>query len=376
MTTHIFVYVVKRRDDPFLGIKYYISRKLSDNSIVDVRLSNSDYNLINDVEYSWRRYVRFLYYRNIFVRLQQLIEQAVVAKSDNFIYLSDEGLWGVFLNTYLKKSLPKFTSINVQHGYFGLSGNDPVSYYRHRKIINRLVYFFLRGPAFGYGFGGAEFDIYLCYGTAEAQWLRKVGNKKIHICLDLIKWGLIARYSTVSESNDTSNVVFMLPASVPGSAFSCNLEQFLDKVTPLVKYLKINFNSNITLRLHPGNDFRKDKIIIENSRIANIVSIDREEDIINTLACHPVVFSAHSTALFEAHVLGRCAIALSSSCYNRKISYLDRILYLDSEGWRDDLHRFIDSWDPRKPSERLDIEECCDLERILIDTRYAEHDVT
>ncbi len=371
MRNHVFVYVLDRSDDPFLGIKNNIAQGGDPGSIIDIKLSPDEYACIRRVEYTWRRYVRFLYYRKIFLRLKKVIGDVLRRENDNIVYMSDEGIWGVFLNQTFRASAPPFVTVNVQHGFFELNQSGGKPGYKLRSMLNTILLPLLKGPAFGYGFGGSGFDIYLCYGADEEDWLRQLGHDQVYACPELIKWDFVQRYRSMEESSDMSRVVFILPALVPGASFGCGLPEFLQTITPLIEYLAIVHHCRVTIRMHPGGNAEKESAMILASPLVQYVEVDQERDIANTLASNPVVLSAHSTALFEAQVVGRCAIAVSSRCYDRPIHYLHRVVDLQESGWEEKLDTYLEQYTKKTAGRNLDEFESCDFLQIL-QRRLAE----
>lgn len=354
---HIFVYVLDRADDPFAGIKSCLLNKEQNSSIIDIRLAPEDYECIHRVEYTWRRFVRFLYYGAVYRTLIKKIKGALSSQEENIVYMSDEGVWGVFLNRMCRNLEKDFLSVNVQHGFFDLSFSEKP--YRLRRITNRFFYPFLKGPVYGYGFGGGNFDIYLCYGSSEVDYLKGMGHRDVFACPKLIKWKLIQTYMSMDVSKDISNIAFILPTAVPGSGFACSLSEFLHVIEPLVRYLITKHGCRVTLRKHPGGNAEQEDAAILSSPLAGLVEIDQEENIIYTFAKNPIIFSAHSTALFEAQLLGRCAIGVSTRCYGQPIHYLRRMIDLRQPDWKEKIDGYLARYGGDGNEGKMESSETC-----------------
>lgn len=343
MQKHIFIYVVKRSDDPFLGIKEKIINSNTTDIILDITLSDHEYELVRLVEYSWRRYVRLFFYKKIFKK----IEIKLLSKSRNsdgvLIYLSDEGVWAEVVKK-IARDIPYCKLINVQHGFFTLTEKDSYQESKLRKLLNKISCLVFKYPAYGFGFGGAKFDSYICYGEKEKNWLMMHGIQEVEVNPKLIKHEFIARFNSSKKINtNEKRMVFLLPTTIPGSGF-CKLSTFLEQITPLIKFLSFYSERKVLLRLHPGGDTVVDKKDIASSSLKESIDIDKNKFLHETLADNPIVLSANSTALFEAHLVGRCAIAVATACYHDSIHYLDRKIDLREKHWKQSVLKHIEDW--------------------------------
>ena len=209
--THVFIYPVQRPEDPFLGLKHLLSKqRLARHVIVEARLAPEENKLVRKVEYSRRRYARFLYYRPVFQKLEQLLGEAlrrVDKDSWTVLYLSDEGVWAQLLRDF-RKRFPdrKILSVNVQHG---LAYPVPSKYKAARRAVNLLLRKTWGYPAFGMGsLGGAgsgTFDIYLAYDKKLCDFISDCTGDLVYACPSIIKYGLFQRFHAAANSRANSN---------------------------------------------------------------------------------------------------------------------------------------------------------------------------
>ena len=90
---NVFIYVVRREDDPFYGFKDAMRRR--DVDYIDLIFSDETYDHIRDVEYTTKRYLMFLYYKKVYNELYSRLKELLISNGDEevFIYLADEGFW-------------------------------------------------------------------------------------------------------------------------------------------------------------------------------------------------------------------------------------------------------------------------------------------
>ena len=72
---NIFVTVVSRLDDPFLG--FY--EDMTDENYAHIQLTANQTALVYKVEYSLRKYTRFLYYSRIYKQIEEEIKTIALA---------------------------------------------------------------------------------------------------------------------------------------------------------------------------------------------------------------------------------------------------------------------------------------------------------
>ncbi|GAB1266012.1 hypothetical protein [Aurantivibrio infirmus] len=318
---HIFLYVVERVDDPFHGLINRLDQFESEKVVV-IRLAKKEYDVINRIEYSIRKYVRIFYYKNIFSKIEYEIEKAVLENQsyENInIYLSDEGIWAEVIRK-IQSSLAKkgilLKTINVQHGFFVLGRwlSEKNIGIAARKFVNTISRSLFGHPNLGMAFGRGGLDTYLVYGEKEKRFLESEGVEDIYVCPSLIKNGFIERFRLFEARNTlgTKHMLFVMPHFVPGTGMKCNLKHLLDYLSPIFRSINERFGYTVLIRFHPGADRGSWEGEYLESPVSNYAKIDESKDIAESMSKSDYVLGLHSTALFEAGIVGKVPISLQT----------------------------------------------------------------
>jgi hypothetical protein len=343
MTTirHIFVHVVDRPEDPFRGLRRLLSLQLrAHHTFSEVRLSEKSYELIRKVEYSMAKYVRFLFYRHVFLHLEKALREALSECRQGqlcVLYFSDEGVWAEFLRVFHGQH-PNIAilAVNVQHG---IEYHVRPKYRKVRRAINWLSRRFCGYPAFGMGsFGGGGsgvFDIYLTYDKATRDFVREHTHDIAYACPSVIKEHLLERYrlvngSTAKKSEASQEVMFALqPAAgriLSPARINGNLLGVLRELTPLAKLLVEKHGKRMVLRPHPSMDRQKVAELCEQTAILHYADIDGILELGDRLARCGVVMSYDSTVLWDAYILGLVPISLQGNRHRSDLPFPHEIL--------------------------------------------------
>ena len=66
-TLHIFIHVSSRQEDVFAGVRKNLEHSTQQqDTCVTITLGDHDYEYIENIEFTFRKYARFLYYGAIF----------------------------------------------------------------------------------------------------------------------------------------------------------------------------------------------------------------------------------------------------------------------------------------------------------------------
>ena len=325
-TLHVFIYVCPAQEDFFFGIRENLKNATSQqHSCMDIHLEEEEYKYITKVEFSIRRYFRFLYYGTIFKKIESLIieiikqcnrEQSIV------FYLADEGVWAELVRDIIERNRITRRSIlvNVQHGFMLL---EKVGFIWLRELFNFIAKKSFGYPIFGYGFGGGACDVHLVYSSREVQFLEGIQIPRSIPCPELIKHDLLDQYK--SQKNlvpvESDLILLALPACVKGSEMRCSLQEFLHTIAPIVKWVKEKAGYRVLVRPHPGRRDNATIKLILKSHLGPYVEVDRKEVLISALSRSVIVMAAHSTVLFDAYCLGKMPVALRSHCYQEPLPF-------------------------------------------------------
>ncbi|MEH6591041.1 MAG: hypothetical protein V7746_12325 [Halioglobus sp.] len=332
-TLHLFLYVVARVDDPYSGIRQRLSG-MEAHSTVDIRLTKEQYEITRSVEYSSRKYIRVIHYRSIFSDIERLIDQAITSSGchEVVLYLADEGVWaeivGEIKQQQLKKGI-KLKTINVQHGFFVLSrrASERRLALAVRKIINAVSKLIFGYPNFGLTFGRGKLDVYLVYGDNEAQFLRQSGHRDVFVCPQLIKQGFVTRFEQYPAAvPGIKKALFVMPHFVPGTGMKCDYDEFLRFITPLFTALIRDYQFEVFLRFHPGMKREEWYPGFQASAISNFSQIDECTDIAQSMSQCSYVFGLHSTALFEAMLVGKVPVSLYTPFLDAQLEFTHEAL--------------------------------------------------
>ena len=314
---HIIVTVVKRRFDPFLGLKVI----MNENKIMPVSYNFTDdtYKIINDTEYSKIRFLRrFFYYHKVFSQLSsglnEIIEQhtAKVSHIDKiYFYFSDESLWAEYLKMFCKKLKYKSELVNLQHGSFLM---NKVSFIPMRILVNKISEKILRFPLLGFDFGGSEVDNYFVYSDVEKNYLQERSKKsKVIISPLLCKYHLIKDYlkfNTETQSNTNKTILFGMQPPEISEGCIYSEEAMYTHLKPLFQYLKQK-GYTIHFRLHPGTLNPQDSIAnLQKTGVFDLVEMANDGKIEYFMSISSIVISFHSTVIFDAFTLGKLPIVI------------------------------------------------------------------
>ena len=328
---HVFIYVCPAQEDIFAGVRNGIEGdSLNQHISKNLHLEDKEYDYITRVEFSIRRYARFLFYGPIFKKIEGLIIEILQTHGMDqpvVFYLADEGVWAELIRDIIKRHAHTRTSllVNVQHGLMGL-GIPSLLWLR--KSLNSIARLFSGYPIFGYGFGGGACDIHLVYGEKEVEFLK---TRQIKLALPaptLIKHDLRQQYQKTvnNQAVDPGLVLVVLPACVPGSDMRCNLPELLNTISPVVQWVEENTECQILVRPHPGRRDRDTINLINQSALGPFVEIDLEKQLISGLSRAAFVMGAQSTVLFDSLCLGKVPIEIRSDCFDEALPFPHEVI--------------------------------------------------
>lgn len=328
---HVFIYVCPAQEDIFAGVRNGIEGdSLNQHISKNLHLEDKEYDYITRVEFSIRRYARFLFYGPIFKKIEGLIIEILQTHGMDqpvVFYLADEGVWAELIRDIIKRHAHTRTSllVNVQHGLMGL-GIPSLLWLR--KSLNSIARLFSGYPIFGYGFGGGACDIHLVYGEKEVEFLK---TRQIKLALPaptLIKHDLRQQYQKTvnNQAVDPGLVLVVLPACVPGSDMRCNLPELLNTISPVVQWVEENTEYQILVRPHPGRRDRDTINLINQSALGPFVEIDLEKQLISGLSRAAFVMGAQSTVLFDSLCLGKVPIEIRSDCFDEALPFPHEVI--------------------------------------------------
>jgi hypothetical protein len=328
---HVFIYVCPAQEDIFAGVRNGIEGdSLNQHISKNLHLEDKEYDYITRVEFSIRRYARFLFYGPIFKKIEGLIIEILQTHGMDqpvVFYLADEGVWAELIRDIIKRHAHTRTSllVNVQHGLMGL-GIPSLLWLR--KSLNSIARLFSGYPIFGYGFGGGACDIHLVYGEKEVEFLK---TRQIKLALSaptLIKHDLRQQYQKTvnNQAVDPGLVLVVLPACVPGSDMRCNLPELLNTISPVVQWVEENTECQILVRPHPGRRDRDTINLINQSALGPFVEIDLEKQLISGLSRAAFVMGAQSTVLFDSLCLGKVPIEIRSDCFDEALPFPHEVI--------------------------------------------------
>jgi hypothetical protein len=315
---HVFVYVIRAKNDPFFGIK---NRIIKDNfgKIFDIRLTESELDCISRVEYSERRIFRAFYYQKLFksikIKLDILLKNLQGMRAN--VYFSDEGVWAALwmqYRTQLNNNLVR--GINVQHGNALLreSRFRPV-----RRIINLVSSFITGFPSIGYGsLGGAgqkAFDLYLTYDQDTADFIKIRAHCLAIPTPRLIKHDLIQSFTSISKrgSKRELQALFAMSPKIRGSGIKCNVTDALNELLNLAS--KLNSKGvRLLIRLHPGMNRKNELRVFLNHPISKFSEIEDEISLAESMSNSFIVMSFMSTILWEGGILGIFPLQIVCRC--------------------------------------------------------------
>ena len=337
-TLHILIYVCSHQEDIFAGIRKNLNDSVDQrHECIDIYLEEEEYKYITNVEFTFRKYTRFLYYGKIFKKIEKSIRDVLrnhPGKQSVVFYLADEGVWAQLIRNLIERIVGPKTSllVNVQHG---LDHMERPKLVWLRRIFNLIAKKSFGYPIFGYGFGSGVCDLYLVYGDQEVEFLARNSAALGIPCPELIKYDLIKQHNRVKDlfTVEQDLILLALPpgrADVRDQGWSCSLPEYLETISPVVKWIKENYGQRILARPHPGVRDEATIELIRRSPIGPFVEIDLEEKLMPVLARSAVVIASGSTVLFDAYCLGKVPIALDSYCFDDLLPFPHEVVEVHS----------------------------------------------
>jgi hypothetical protein len=333
---HVFIYVCPAQEDFFAGVRRSLEKTdPQQHCITNLYLEDKEYDYITHVEFSIRKYARFLFYGSIFNRIEHNIVKILDAHTSQktvVFYLADEGVWAEVIRDIMNRHINRRGAflVNVQHGFMALIKPNFVWL---RRILNSLARLFFGYPIYGFGFGGGSCDVHLAYGLKEVAFLQRSKIKLALSCPNLIKHDLQQQHQkTLSNHPVESDLILLaLPACVPGgnitgSNMLCGLSEYLDTISPLVRWIRENTNYRILVRPHPGRRDQGTIDLIGQSALGPFVEIDLNKQLITVLSRSVIVMAAHSTVLLDSLYLGKVPLAIRSDCYDEALPFPHEVI--------------------------------------------------
>lgn len=332
---HVFVYVVRSVEDHFSGIRRALSFE-AESRTIDVCFEEQDFDLIDRVEYTDKRFLRMFYYpalfRRLYAKLDQAISQAGSEKVN--VYFADEGIWSVVWAQYRRRGgRSHVRGVNVQHGFAEIR---PVHTLPIRAFINAVSRIFVGFPCLGYGSlgggGAGAFDVYLTYDDAIAHYIHERLGCAALSAPRLIKHDLIAGFSEKRKKTlplQKPRVLFALNVKMRGSAIKCDIEETFDQLLPLAKAIQ-GYGASFALRLHPAMNAEIVGAQFVAHSISEFSEIDGYLSLHDSLAVTTISMSFLSSVLWESSLLGIMPVQIICACCNTaKLHYQREELTLD-----------------------------------------------
>lgn len=374
---HIFVHVVRSPLDPFTGLKMALA-SIYGARIIDIRFDDNEYEFIDHVEYSDRRFLRAFFYPAVFRSLHRKLDDVLanLDKSAANVYFSDEGVWAVFWADY-RQRLParQVQGVNVQHG-FALPRRPRFG--RLRRLINGVTRLITGYPTIGYGSlgggGSGPFEIYLTYDEKVAAFIRSETGCRAFAVPRLIKHELFRDYVALEHPQRlaTGRVLFAMNINMRGSPVKCDVARTYDVLVPLASALR-EIGGCLVLRLHPGMDRDREERRFAAHPIARLSELDGEPILQASMAKATVVMSFISTVLWEGGLLGLLPVQLVCSCCEEvELGYEREILTL-GEGLKGRLMDLLDRAGAARPRpwQEMQSEEWTALRPALVDWPHS-----
>lgn len=312
---HIFITILNRNNDKYLGIKKQISHYVN-HSCEDIVLTPEAQKIFRKVEYGARKYFREFYYRPVFKELESSLIQSINSSQGNIlVYLQDEGVWSEFLKFLIKKhNLHHVNFINVQHGFLMKNKYTPK---RDKviKLINSFYQLTFGFPKLGIGPFKGAFSHYLLFHEELIDEVPK--SSKAIACPNLINRSFIDNYKNQEKriESDCKSVLIALQLNVPFGFYSVSFEESLKTLIPIIDSLKNDFKYKIFLRRHPGMDEKYFVELINSIGLSNKIILDTLplEDSINRSL---YIMSFNSTILFEASLINRIPVIIDNKTFD------------------------------------------------------------
>ena len=264
------------------------------------------------VEYSMRKYLRFLYYGEVFRYLKQKIDDAMeTALGPVVVYTTDEGVW----TEYTKHILQSYESrkpvlVNVQHGLHFLESPSVLSV-AIRSILNQICCSTVGFPIYGFGLGGSRCDYYLVYGHNERRFIESKGLKAF-VASRLIKARFMAKVQQIPKMSRNERIaLFALQPISKEAGFSRTESDFYRVLLPVAASLKEMYGFTVFYRPHPGMDLKVTRGRLERAGLLQYGEIqDYAKDVTLALVESDILFSHSSTVLLEALLAGKISVQL------------------------------------------------------------------
>jgi hypothetical protein len=252
-----------------------------------------------------------------------------------FVYIADEGVWGVFISS-LKNKLSngkRVTVVNVQHGVDLLIG---IRFKYLRKIVNKILFFLFGYPLFGMGFGGSQLDVYIVYGKKEKAYIQTLSPQaRIFVSPSICLYQGLEEFAshqakTKLSRNDIKNkILFTMQYIYVRSDYNYDEYQIYKLLFPLFNALN-NKGYEIVFRLHPGTPDRDLSLrLLKQSGLFNIISIDTNLSLSKSIYESCSVFSFMSTTLVYSYYSGRMPVVIEGifsdtefPCVHEKLNIL------------------------------------------------------
>jgi hypothetical protein len=312
---HIFINILDRNHDKYLGIKKQLS-KTDNHHCIDIDLSEKSMNRFRDVEFGIKKYFRELYYYSVFQELEEMLIKAInKSKDTTIVYLQDEGVWSEFLKHLIKKyNLNLIHFVNVQHGFLMKNSYSPF----RDKIINSInsIYKLLLGfPKFGIGPFKGPFNYYLLFHEELFDEIPE-SSKAIH-CPNLINRSFIDNYhlETLNTKVVHKSTLIALQHNVLFGHTSISFVESVKSLIPIVDLLKDSFGYDIFLRKHPGMNKKYFVKVLKDVGLYSKIIID-EAPIEVSIKRSPFILSFFSTILFESTLVGRVPIIINNYSFS------------------------------------------------------------
>ncbi len=342
---HVFVHVVRAIQDPFAGLRHALQAE-GETDLVEVRFDAAEFDHIDRVEYTRRRFLRAFYYPAIFRSLCRRLDAALAGLGDGpaNVYFTDEGVWAVVWAEYRRRlGKPQVRGVNVQHGHAEIR---PAKWMAARRVVNALSRGVTGFPCLGYGsLGGAgpePFDVYLTYETVAADHLRQQLGRQALAAPRVIKHELIAGFSDLvqkAEAGPTS-VLFAMNINMRGSPIKCDVGQTFDALLEMAQALH-EMGVRLIVRLHPGMDRAAATARFAAHPIARCAELDTVVSLQQSMARVQVVMSFLSTVLWEAGLVGLLPVqVVCHCCDDARLTFEREVLEL-GDGMRPRLAELV-----------------------------------
>lgn len=312
MRSHILLNFIPRQDRPYHGILQTLAHD-PDASVQIIDLPEALFELTRRVEYSLRKYVRFLYYGAIYRYLEEAVGQAINAHSGVvFVYTTDEGVWTEYMKQILKRHAARRpVLLNVQHGLHFLESPGKASVLI-RRAANALCRLTVGYPIFGFGMGGSQCDLYLVYGEPERAFLTAMGLKA-EVASRLIKARFLEQVALATPAQGPDKVaLFALQPVSKEAGFARTESDFYNVLRPVAERLARQHGYRVIFRPHPGMDHHATLTSLERAGLLEYGEMQNvaDTDVTQALARAEMVLSHSSTVLLEAMLADRISVQL------------------------------------------------------------------